>query len=197
MFVIAVRVLIAVLSVGALAACASSPYSPSGANAPNTSDSTNFEASGTSCRSLFNTILTRERNGDTAGAINAELDDLGDRCPNKYQVFVDYVSIKGFADVGAGGSCSDYANYDVEAEAVRLARRDGFCSGGGQAATFAGAPVWSCTYSPTYNDDWHDDVVCSNGNELERPYLRGWDNYVTEAEIMESAREYEAQLNGG
>lgn len=191
------RVLVASLSVGALAGCASSPYSPSGANALDTSDSTTSEAGGASCRSLFNTILTRERNGDRAGAINAELDELADRCPDRYEVLVDYVSIKGFADIEAGGSCSEYANYDVEAEAVRLARRDGFCSGGGQAATSTDAPVWSCTYSPTYNDDWHDDVVCSNGDEQDRPYLREWDSFVTEAEIMESAREYEAQLNGG
>lgn len=58
------------------------------------------------------------------------------------------------------------------------------------------APAWSCTYSITYNDDWHDDVMCSNGSDSERPYLRDWDSYVTYDEIMESAREYEAQLNG-
>ena len=58
------------------------------------------------------------------------------------------------------------------------------------------APAWSCTYSITYNDDWHDDVLCSNGSDSERPYLRDWDTYVTYDEIRESAREYEAQLNG-
>jgi hypothetical protein len=195
MFAIAVRALVAVLFVGALAACASSPYSPSGANALDTSDSISSAAGATSCRSLFIAILMRERSGDTTGAINAELDELGDRCPGRYQVFVDYVSIKSFADVGAGGACEEYVDYDVEAEAVRLARQDGFCSGGGHVETFADASVWNCVYSPTYNDDWHDDVVCSNGAEQQRPSLREWDNFVTEAEIMESAREYEAELN--
>lgn len=57
-------------------------------------------------------------------------------------------------------------------------------------------PRWSCGFSVTYNDDWHDDVVCSNGVESVRPYLREWDDFVTEDEIMESALEYEAQLNG-
>ncbi|MFI2363790.1 hypothetical protein [Promicromonospora sp. NPDC019610] len=57
--------------------------------------------------------------------------------------------------------------------------------------------TWSCWYSATDNYDWHDDVVCSNGTESERPYLRGWDDFVTEAEIMESARDHQIQLNGG
>lgn len=57
--------------------------------------------------------------------------------------------------------------------------------------------TWSCWYSATHNYDWHDDVNCSNGTEFVRPYLRGRDEFVTEAELMESARDYETQLNGG
>ena len=57
------------------------------------------------------------------------------------------------------------------------------------------AEVWRCHYSPTYNYDWHDDVVCSNGVEQHRPYLREWDDFVTEDEIMQSAYEYEQELN--
>lgn len=60
-----------------------------------------------------------------------------------------------------------------------------------------GLGSWSCTLSVTYNDDWHDDVVCSNGTESHRPYLREWDSFVEEWEILESAAEYEAQLNAG
>jgi hypothetical protein len=55
--------------------------------------------------------------------------------------------------------------------------------------------LWGCHYSPTYNHDWHDDVVCSHGIEQHRPHLRGWDDFVTEGEIMGSAREYEQELN--
>lgn len=54
---------------------------------------------------------------------------------------------------------------------------------------------WSCVYSPTYDNDWHNDVVCSNGVESHRPYLRGWDSFITEDEIMSSAAEYENELN--
>lgn len=56
---------------------------------------------------------------------------------------------------------------------------------------------WHCSYEPTMNDDWHDDVLCSNGGQFDRPYLREWDSFVTYDEIMESAREYESQLNAG
>lgn len=58
-----------------------------------------------------------------------------------------------------------------------------------------GLGAWSCTLSITYNDDWHDDVVCRNGNESHRPYLREWDSFVEQWEILESAAEYEAKLN--
>ena len=55
--------------------------------------------------------------------------------------------------------------------------------------------AWSCFYSPSYDNDWHNDIVCSNGVEEHRPYLRGWDSFVTEDEIMASAAEYENELN--
>ena len=57
-------------------------------------------------------------------------------------------------------------------------------------------PEWLCSYSPTYDYDWHNDVLCTNGTQDERPYLREGDNFVTEDELMESARDYERQLNG-
>ena len=55
--------------------------------------------------------------------------------------------------------------------------------------------VWVCVYSPTYDDDWHNDVECSDGVNIDRPYLREWDDFVTEDEIMQSALEYEDALN--
>lgn len=151
-----------------------------------------------SCASLFATILERERADDTSGAIDAELDLLGDRCPGKYQVFVDYLSMKTSASMGAGGRCSEYAAYDLRPAAIALASTDGYCTGPRRRVRREPfrAP-WTCHYAPTYNDDWHDDVVCTNGIDQQRPYLRSWDSFVTEGEIMESAREYERELNGG
>lgn len=58
------------------------------------------------------------------------------------------------------------------------------------------ADGWSCYYDPTMNDDWHDDAMCTDGTNYDRPYLREWDDFVTRDELMESATEYAAQLNG-
>lgn len=54
---------------------------------------------------------------------------------------------------------------------------------------------WVCSYDPTMNEDWHDDVLCTAGADSHRPYLREWDDFVTQEELMESAREYENEMN--
>jgi hypothetical protein len=61
----------------------------------------------------------------------------------------------------------------------------------------AGATVtrWVCSYDPTFNRDWHDDVMCSKGKKHLRPYLRPKDRFVTKDEIMRSAHAYEDRLN--
>lgn len=56
---------------------------------------------------------------------------------------------------------------------------------------------WSCYYDETFNYDWHDDVICSDGYESHRPYLLDWLDYVTYDDIMVAAAEYEASLNAG
>ncbi|MGG7463604.1 hypothetical protein [Plantibacter sp. YIM 135347] len=56
---------------------------------------------------------------------------------------------------------------------------------------------WSCGWSPTMNEDWHDDVLCTQENEAIRPsLLTDWD-FVTYDDMMAAAREYEAELNQG
>jgi hypothetical protein len=57
--------------------------------------------------------------------------------------------------------------------------------------------VWVCSWSPTYDDDWHNDVLCDNGIASERPRLREGDDFVEQAEMMESAKEYARQRNAG
>lgn len=54
---------------------------------------------------------------------------------------------------------------------------------------------WVCSYDPTYNRDWHDDVLCTNGAKSVRPTLRPDDRFVTEDELMAAARKYERKLN--
>lgn len=55
--------------------------------------------------------------------------------------------------------------------------------------------LWSCSYVPTMNRDWHDDVLCSNGFREARPYLLPRMNFVTEEQVMAAARRYEKRLN--
>jgi hypothetical protein len=73
------------------------------------------------------------------------------------------------------------------------------CSGFGSEGVGDAAPVasaWSCVYDPTYDEDWHNDVVCNNGVSSERPYLLPDDDFITEDEIMVAAVQHEAELNG-
>ncbi|MCC2028819.1 hypothetical protein KEC56_04690 [Microbacterium sp. YMB-B2] len=60
-----------------------------------------------------------------------------------------------------------------------------------------GLGSWSCTYSPTYDNEWYDDVLCSNGSDSHRPFPQAMDNFVEEGELVDSAAEYEAELNAG
>lgn len=55
--------------------------------------------------------------------------------------------------------------------------------------------AWVCGYSPTYNNDWHDDALCTNGTEQDRPYLLPNQSFITEADLMRAAAEYEEVLN--
>ncbi|MBO0980866.1 hypothetical protein [Microbacterium sp. SD291] len=57
------------------------------------------------------------------------------------------------------------------------------------------AAPWTCHWDPTYDDNWHDDVLCTNGLEFDRPTLRPDDDFVTEEEMLQSATEYAASLN--
>jgi hypothetical protein len=58
------------------------------------------------------------------------------------------------------------------------------------------SPIWLCSYSPTYNRDWHDDVVCSNGAEEHAPtFVNGTASSLKTRSW--SRHEYERHLNGG
>lgn len=66
------------------------------------------------------------------------------------------------------------------------------------AAPAQSSPVvsrWSCHWDPTMNEDWHDDVLCMSGDQRDRPYLLPEWGYVTQADIMTEAQNYEDWLN--
>ena len=66
--------------------------------------------------------------------------------------------------------------------------------GDGENAT--SGPSWYCSYSPTMNNNWHDDVLCTNGAQSDRPYLLPNDSYIRQDEIVQAAQVYQQYLNG-
>jgi len=87
---------------------------------------------------------------------------------------------------------SNYVEPDWEAEG-KAAGDEAMAQGRGQMLSDVG---WSCYFDVTFNNDWHDDIMCSNGSSYDRPYLRQDDDFVNEDELWASALEYEAALNG-
>lgn len=84
------------------------------------------DPSATSCSDVLRTLVSATRDDRS---IDGELmDGFADQCPYAYAVWVDYQSIKAFHEADTGGRCREYANYDVTPAAIRLARRDGFCT---------------------------------------------------------------------
>ncbi|GAA1914182.1 hypothetical protein GCM10009797_04930 [Nocardioides hwasunensis] len=59
----------------------------------------------------------------------------------------------------------------------------------------AAAPLWRCWWSPTMDDNWHNDALCSNGVTQVRPHLRPNDTYITRDELMRSARAWARARN--
>lgn len=59
----------------------------------------------------------------------------------------------------------------------------------------AAGGTWQCAYEPTINNDWHDDVICANGQNSIRPRLLEDERFVTEEEMIAAGQAYEAKLN--
>jgi len=68
---------------------------------------------------------------------------------------------------------------------------------GDEEVAEAPASLWECSWDPTMNDDWHDDVVCSRGFDTVRPILLPDQGFVTEDEMRAAGEAYEAELNAG
>lgn len=56
---------------------------------------------------------------------------------------------------------------------------------------------WSCFYDPTMNNNWHDDVRCTNGAKSYRPILLADRGFVTEEDMRAAGQDYESYLNSG
>lgn len=68
---------------------------------------------------------------------------------------------------------------------------------GSSDAAAPAATSWTCEYLPTMDDDWHNDVLCVNGAQSERPQLLIDQDFVTEDDMRAAGGEYAASLNAG
>lgn len=102
------------------------------------SSSNRSDQSSVDCEGALATVLAREKSGDTAGAINSELDWLTQNCSSEYGIFTDYVSAKGMAEQFGPDTCDSLAQH-IGREAIGLLSADGLCSGGA-AGSAAEAP---------------------------------------------------------
>lgn len=93
----------------------------------------------TSCGDVLESVVQRERAGDTAGTINSELDWLSSNCPSEYDVAIGYVSAKSSVELAGPDACATLTQY-VGREAVALLSEDGLCEVDA-AGLLAEAPV--------------------------------------------------------
>ncbi|MBH0024709.1 hypothetical protein [Salinibacterium sp. SWN248] len=101
-----------------------------------------------------------------------------------------------FVSVLALAGCSSYfdSQDDYQPPQEQL-QTEGENSADQQPAESEASGGWLCIWDPTYNDDWHDDYVCSNGTSFDRPYLLPEDPFVESEELAAAAAAYEDSLN--
>jgi hypothetical protein len=54
---------------------------------------------------------------------------------------------------------------------------------------------WDCYYDATMNENWHDDVTCTDGVDSIRPILLPDAGFVTETDMIAAGEAYEVELN--
>lgn len=140
------------------------------------------------CSDVLASVVHRERTGDTAGAINSELDWLSKNCSTEYDTFVDYASAKGMAERLGPDTCYSLTQH-IGRGSIALLSEDGLCSGdtagslndgakaenqpgGGiawnEAATHAGTTQRVCgPFAGTGNSN--DDVFLNLGRDYPDP----------------------------
>jgi len=89
-------------------------------------------------------VIQRERVGDTAGAINSEIQWLSDNCDEEYDIVIGYISTAGLAKGQFGPvTCDFLLSRNIHPESVRLLRADGHCTGSGSEAPSTDASAQS------------------------------------------------------
>ena len=99
------------------------------------------------------------------------------------------------AVLALAGCSSYFDSQDDDQSSQELLHTEAENSADQQAAESEASGGWLCISDPTYNDDWHDDYVCSNGISIDRPYLIPDDPFVESEELAAAAAAYEDSLN--
>lgn len=112
-----------------LTACSSSAYSGGSSDARPQSQTAG-------CDDVLQSVLQRERVGDTAGAINGEMQFLMDNCPRQYDAVTGFMSAK-ISIASFGFESCDAWPSRVGEDATALLRAEGLCEAGGSSASDA------------------------------------------------------------
>jgi len=83
-------------------------------------------------------VLQRERVGDTAGAINGEMQFLMDNCPRQYDAVTGFMSAK-ISIASFGFEPCEVWPSRVGEDATALLRAEGLCESGGSSASGGGS----------------------------------------------------------
>ena len=123
--------------------CAAVILSVTGCSRP-TSSSNSSGSQAVSCIDVAASVIQRERVGDTAGAINSEIQWLSDNCDEEYDIVIGYISTAGLAKGQFGPvTCDFLLSRNIHPESVRLLRADGHCTGSGSEAPSTDASAQS------------------------------------------------------
>lgn len=173
-------------------------HSESPETTPSRDESATNEAElAATCHEVLDALIADQARGLTPeGRV---LEGLGDRCDAEYQIWQVFQGIVGFYDATGPSTCGEYEGYATPL-AIGYARQFGYCTEDPNAEPvpdLAPPSEWTCDYEPTFDDDWHNDALCTNGTASVRPYLRADDDFVEKSELMESAAEWAREQASG
>lgn len=110
---------------------------------PFSSSGSNSGSQAVTCSDVAASVIQRERVGDTAGAINSEIQWLSDNCSEEYDIAIDYISNAGLAKGQFGAeSCDFLLSRNIHPESVRLLQVDGLCTGSGSTVDAPSSSQW-------------------------------------------------------
>lgn len=85
-----------------------------------------------------------------------------------------------------GGEGADVVSSDVTSADVLVPETSTSAESAGE---------WACFWDPTMNDNWHDDMLCTDGLTYDRPLLLEG-QFVSRDDMESAGQRHAAELNG-